>query len=53
MPKLSLDLDGSIKNIKAENYLATVDHLHDLISEEYFQSLKEPVLQHMRKVKEN
>lgn len=46
--KLILDFDGYSKNIEVSNYLKTADCLHDLISDEYFRTVKEPLLNIMR-----
>ena len=47
--KLILDFDGYAENIKASDCLDVSDSLHDLISEEYEASIKEPVYKYMRK----
>jgi uncharacterized protein (TIGR04255 family) len=51
-PKLTLDFDASAENLKAENYLATTDSLHELIHDEYEQFIKDPVREAMRKPRE-
>ena len=47
--KLILDFDGFALKVPSNNYLEVTDRLHDLISEIYEQSIKEPVYQYMRK----
>ena len=37
--KLILDFDGYAENISPENYLSTTDNLHNIISEEFFNTL--------------
>jgi uncharacterized protein (TIGR04255 family) len=46
--KLILDFDGYAENISPENYLSTTDNLHNIISEEFFNTIKDPVLNYMR-----
>jgi uncharacterized protein (TIGR04255 family) len=48
-PNLILDFDGYAENIKASDCLGVTDSLHDLISQEFEASIKEPVYRHMRK----
>ncbi|MFA5164204.1 MAG: TIGR04255 family protein [Candidatus Omnitrophota bacterium] len=50
--KLVLDYDGYAVNIKSSEYLKTTDELHDLISNEYENTIKEPVYEYMRHKKE-
>lgn len=45
---LVLDFDGSAEEIKPAQYLSVTDALHTIISDEYFLSIKEPVLGFMR-----
>ncbi len=46
---LILDFDGYAENIKKDEVLAVTDSLHDLISKEFEDSIKEPVYRYMRK----
>lgn len=46
--KLQLDFDGFAVNIKAFDYLAVTDALHDLIANEFERTIKEPVYDYMR-----
>lgn len=46
---LVLDFDGFANNIKSENYLTITDSLHTLISNEYEKSIKQPVIDYMKK----
>lgn len=48
--KLILDFDGYAENIKSLDYLSVTDRLHTIISNEYEQTIKEPLKEHMRKV---
>ena len=43
-----LDFDGFIKDQKAEDVLGITDKLHELISEEYQTTIKEPLIEWMR-----
>ncbi len=45
---LILDLDAYSENVPSDNYLASTDRLHDIISEEFCNSIKEPVYKYMR-----
>jgi uncharacterized protein (TIGR04255 family) len=47
--KLILDFDGFALKVPANNYLEITDRLHDLISNLYEQTIKEPVYQYMHK----
>ena len=47
--KLILDFDGYAMDIKSSDYLSVTDNLHKLISDEYEDSIKEPVYRFMRK----
>jgi uncharacterized protein (TIGR04255 family) len=49
--KLILDFDGYAEGVPASEYLIVTDELHELISDEYKASIKEPVLEYMRKKK--
>jgi uncharacterized protein (TIGR04255 family) len=46
--KLILDFDGFSENIDPSDCLSVADNLHDLITNEYKKSLKEPVFEYMR-----
>jgi uncharacterized protein (TIGR04255 family) len=50
--KLVLDFDGYAINIRPEIYLDVTDELHTIISDEFEKTIKEPVLEYMRKPKE-
>lgn len=45
----TLDFDASSTDLATERLMETTDQLHDLISEEYEKTIKEPVYQHMRR----
>jgi len=45
---LVLDFDGYADNIKPEDCLTTTDKLHELISSEFENAIKEPVKDYMR-----
>jgi uncharacterized protein (TIGR04255 family) len=45
---LFLDFDGFENEIPAKDYLKVTDELHEIIEEEYFKTIKEPVLNYMR-----
>lgn len=47
--KLILDFDGFATNVSPEDCLAVTDDLHQLISDEYERTIKEPVKEYMRK----
>jgi uncharacterized protein (TIGR04255 family) len=49
--KLKLDFDGFANNIKPDDCLAVTDKLHGYISQEYENTIKEPVKEFMRKNK--
>ncbi len=49
--KLVLDFDGYAEGVLASKYLTVTDELHELISEEYEDSIKEPVRVYMRRKK--
>lgn len=51
--KLILDFDGFSENIPSEDYLKVTDELHKAISEEYAETIKEPVYEHMRQEQED
>jgi hypothetical protein len=46
--KLMLDFDGSSGNVASEKYLEVTDELHEIISREFVNSIKEPVFKYMR-----
>lgn len=46
--KLVLDFDGWGNDIKPTDYLETSDALHNLVSDEYEATIKEPVYRYMR-----
>lgn len=50
--RLILDFDGSAKKIKTDKYLEVTDALHELIEKEYFETIKQPVKDFMRELKE-
>ena len=50
--KLILDFDGFALNISAEDCISVTDDLHKIISKEYVKTIREPVYEHMRSVKE-
>jgi uncharacterized protein (TIGR04255 family) len=50
--KLILDFDGFGETINPNDCLAVTDDLHELISNEYEKTIKEPVKKYMRKSKE-
>lgn len=50
--KLILDFDGFASSVKSSDYLKVTDNLHIIISKEYERTIKEPVKQYMREIKE-
>ncbi|MCD6119839.1 TIGR04255 family protein [bacterium] len=50
---LHMDIDGFSVNVDSDHILTTTDAIHALISKEYFKTIKEPVLEYMRKKKED
>ena len=44
-----LDFDAYNINVEPPDYLAVADELHELIRTEYFQAIKAPVYEHMRR----
>ncbi|MDD4178856.1 MAG: TIGR04255 family protein [Candidatus Margulisbacteria bacterium] len=46
--KLIMDFDAFTSNIKSQDYLATADHLHDVISGEFENSIKAPIFTYMK-----
>ncbi len=51
--KLNLDIDGFAEEVNPAEYLNVTDALHTIISNEYFLSVKEPLLEYMRHPWEN
>lgn len=49
---LMLDFDGFAMNVKPKDYLTVTDNLHTLIADEYEKTIKEPVKEYMRRLKE-
>lgn len=47
-PSLRLDIDGFAVNVPSAQCLDTTDSLHDLISNEYEATIKDPVYKYMR-----
>lgn len=50
--KLILDFDGFAENIKSESALEVTDKLHEIINEEFQNSIREPIINYMRTKKE-
>lgn len=50
--KLILDFDGFAENIASEDCLVVTDKLHEIISEEYVNTIREPVYEYMRTIRE-
>lgn len=48
-----LDFDAYKNNIKAKDFLTVTDTLHELISEEFERTVKQPLIDYMRKPKED
>lgn len=46
---LLMDFDGFQANVDPKNYLAVTDVLHQLISDEFERSIRQPVFEYMRK----
>jgi uncharacterized protein (TIGR04255 family) len=49
--KLVLDFDGYANNIASDDYLQVTDELHEIITDEYVRTIKEPVYNYMRQGK--
>jgi uncharacterized protein (TIGR04255 family) len=47
--KLILDFDGFAEKVKSEDYLSVADRLHEIISDEYERTIKEPVIEYMKR----
>ena len=45
---LILDFDGFETNIASTDFLKVTDELYEIINEEYFSIIKEPIKQYMR-----
>jgi len=45
---LMLDFDGFETDVASTDFLKVADELHEIINEEYFSIIKEPVKQYMR-----
>lgn len=50
--KLTLDFDGYAEGVESEQYLAVTDKLHDIILKEFEGSIRQPVIDYMRSVRE-
>jgi len=50
--KLIMDFDGYSEKIESKDYLETSDKLHDIISDEFEGSIKEPLISFMRSKEE-
>lgn len=46
--KLILDFDGFQNEVAPTDFLRITDELHDMIEEEYFSIIKEPIKEYMR-----
>lgn len=46
--KLIMDFDGYSGKIESKKYLPTVDKLHEIISNEFERSIKQPLIEYMR-----
>jgi hypothetical protein len=46
--KLMLDFDGFEKDVVSADFLRVTDELHEMIEEEYFSIIKEPIKEYMR-----
>ncbi len=46
--RLKLDFDGFAENIDSDKCMEVTDKLHDIISDEYLKTIKEPVKEYMR-----
>lgn len=49
--KIILDFDGFAENIESKDYITNLDNLHKIISDEFFATIKDPILDYMRKPK--
>jgi hypothetical protein len=47
-----MDFDGYSEKIESKDYLETSDKLHDIISDEFEGSIKEPLISFMRSKEE-
>ncbi|MBF0552783.1 MAG: TIGR04255 family protein, partial [Deltaproteobacteria bacterium] len=50
--KLTLDFDAYMTNVNADDLLTVTDDLHDLILAEYEKTIKNPIIEYMRKTGE-
>ena len=50
--KLILDFDGIAQAVPKDNYLTVTDSLHEIISNEFHKTIREPVREYMRQRKE-
>jgi uncharacterized protein (TIGR04255 family) len=48
---LALDLDASTENVASGDVIATTDKLHELVERDFWDTIKEPIVAHMRKGK--
>lgn len=51
--KLILDFDGFALKVKSQDCLNVTDRLHEIISEEYERTIKDPVYEYMRRENQN
>lgn len=51
-PKLMLDFDAFGEKIKPNDYMTVTDSLYKIVSDEYWRTIKEPVIEFMRIKKE-
>ena|SRR5271157_3587790 len=49
--QLVIDLDASVENVPSEELLGRTDHLHEKISKEFRETIKEPIVEFMRRPK--
>jgi len=49
--KIMLDFDGIAENLESKDYITNLDNLHQIISDEFFATIKDPILDYMRKHK--
>jgi uncharacterized protein (TIGR04255 family) len=47
--KLVLDFDGFAEKVKSEDCLSVTDKLHEIISDEYEHTIREPVIEYMKR----
>ena len=46
--KYNLDFDGYALKVKSEKYLEITDELHDIISNAYEKTIKDPLKEYMK-----